>query len=668
MTIHVAAQTRSKPSSISTVQTGSAHSVTKTSIEEDANHTMLDSQTVLSLIDILEHSLDSSVSSQSSQQELIIEKTFSASEFQLAKQQAHDRMLQNLVRLASWESLPNSVHVLNDDNTHCVMPMWQSRSVANWKQEGDQRDLFAPITLLSKDFLTINQWLKAWLAEGVNEKALQRFAKELNNSLMNEALMLCYRHQWNQSIIQAQPELGFWKSLKQHHEFIENPALFLEQWGAVGHPIHPTIKAKMGIPSTEVMATAPEFKGQARLQIAALRRENAVIEGMTFDDYRSQFKTYFPEKFSSWQSCLRQQLPIGDSESQYVPLPVHPVQVKNRWTTDFNEELPKGLLLLQHGPVIESFASLSYRTVYPAGGQDKPFIKLPVAMRMTSVQRTVSPRSCQMGPRISKLLERIVEEDAFIGQWMRPLPEKLGLHLDQPGEIAKHYSVIFRNPINTRLKSGEVAIPVAALMAKAPTGMSLASHILTADTFDIEKLLQHFGLYIEQIVESALSLYLMYGITLEPHQQNSLLVVDSNDQPSGFIIRDFGGVRIHKASLEAQGYVLDFHEDPLIIAPQRKDSRDKLIHTLMICHIGALVSTLAQDFSCPSTWLWTIVRKKMAHVFDTCRPKMLEVDYLDDLKAFLQDPWPTKAFIKMRLENESSDLWTDIPNPLVGLN
>jgi len=578
---------------------------------------------------------------------------FSYEEFEAAKVQAHDRMLQNLIRLADWENLPYQAIAMDSDENIHSMPMWSSKKIAIWKLLGDKLDLFAPIKVTDIELSSISQWLAMWQQEGIAPQALDRFKQELNNSQINEAMAICYRNQWNERLATAIGDNGFWQGLQQQYEFKQNPALFFEQWGAVGHPFHPTSKAKMGISPAEVFSSSPEFKGSAKLTLAAIKRSHATLSGVKEAEYLDMFTQYFPQAYIAWQQSM------GALSDTYLPFPVHPLQLQSRWSKD----LPEGLLIPKNPATIDSFSSLSFRTVYPEGGESKPFIKLPVAIQMTSVQRTVSPRACYMGPRMSALLTQISRQDKAVAKVFSPLNEKTGLHLNTQSEIAKHYSVIFRAPLTEVLNKNEIAIPVAALMAKTPLNKSLASHVLTRDTLSIEVLLPNFRLYVANLLNGVLALYLKYGIALEAHQQNSLLVV-AEDKPHRFIIRDFGGVRVHMESLQDKGLHLQLHQDRLIVEEQRQKCLQKLIHSLFVCHLGTLVSALAQDFSCPSKWFWKIVASESENVFASCQPAVNKTDFQLDRKTLLSDSWPTKALLSMRLHQSSDDLWARIPNPL----
>ncbi len=579
---------------------------------------------------------------------------FTAAELSHAQQLAHKQTLEKVIRLCAWESLPHETRSFGQQEQVKSIAMWVARQVVSWTVQGDEFDLFASIQLNEPSLSQLSSWLELWEVEGIDRDSIKRFSVELANSIRNEAIAICFRERWNQQIQKEIGSQSFWQGLRGLETFVENPTLFFEQWGAIGHPIHPTIKAKQGVSAIDVFETAPEFRGRAQISIAAIKRDQCVLEGGEQDEYLDMLTCYFPELIERWQFAM------GENAHEYLPLPVHPVQIESRW----NKEIHPALYLPEAAPKINSHASLSYRTVYPEGGPSKPFIKLPVAMRMTSTQRTVSPRSSQMGPRVSKLLLEINARDNALQQSFTPLPETWGLHLDASAEVAKHFSVIFRSPLSEVLDSEEMAIPVAALAARTPDEKCLFSHILTDDAHDIGQLMPNFRSYVQHLINAALGLYLKYGITLEAHQQNSLLKLDSQGQIAGFIIRDFGGVRIHPDSLLKKGLKLAFHPDPLILAEDRSQCRQKLIHTLYICHIGALVSALSSDYSIPSSWLWRVIAEETKKVFNQCRPAMAPLDYVEDWQGFLQVPWQTKAFIRMRLKDTSEDIWTHIGNPL----
>ena len=81
----------------------------------------------------------------------------------------------------------------------------------------------------------------------------------------------------------------------------------------------------------------------------------------------------------------------------------------------FAKEIDEGILL-PFGPEIETAPSMSFRTMLPTAPA-LPFIKLPVAIWMTSEMRSLRAKSIHMGPRISTIIEDITDvEQGFDGK------------------------------------------------------------------------------------------------------------------------------------------------------------------------------------------------------------------------------------------------------------
>ena len=75
-------------------------------------------------------------------------------------------------------------------------------------------------------------------------------------------------------------------------------------------------------------------------------------------------------------------------------------------------------------------------------------VKLAVSLRLTSVQRTVSPRSARMGPRIGHLPLAILEREPANQQILSSIPERIGVHFKpRPAndEHSRHLAALYRD-------------------------------------------------------------------------------------------------------------------------------------------------------------------------------------------------------------------------------
>ena len=299
-------------------------------------------------------------------------------------------------------------------------------------------------------------------------------------------------------------------------------------------------------------------------------------------------------------------------------------------------------------------------------------LKLPVSMRLTSVERTVSPKSAVMGPRVSALLERILAADAALARVLSIAPERHGLHLvDADDDRARHLSMIVRDNPTTRIAGNQRLLPVGALFTPdftadmtSTAAPMLLDTVLTrqADGNRVERAARFFEAYLRVAIPAIVGLYLRYGIALEAHQQNTFVVVDAAGIPQRLVVRDFGDVKIALPALEAQGFSITPFRAGHTTYPDRAIPRKKLIHAFLLCHIGELALALfPEDGSAQGMRQW---HDAMHAVFEQHRATLDADTWAQEHHALLQAPWTFKTFVRMRLRDQSDDMHATLPNPL----
>ena len=110
-------------------------------------------------------------------------------------------------------------------------------------------------------------------------------------------------------------------------------------------------------------------------------------------------------------------------------------------------------------------------------------------------------------------------------------------------------AVIFRANPEESLQPDEITCPLANLFIKTPDNQALICDILELLGYDQpSQILEYFRKYTQITFTACLDLYLLYGIALEAHQQNTLVVFKQNI-PQRLLIRDLGGIRLHLPKL-----------------------------------------------------------------------------------------------------------------------
>lgn len=136
------------------------------------------------------------------------------------------------------------------------------------------------------------------------------------------------------------------------------------------------------------------------------------------------------------------------------------------------------------------------------------------------------------------------------------------------------------------------------------------------------------------------------GVAFEAHAQNTLARFDlRTHELKGFVVRDFGGLRIHPPTLIAStdlqtldGIIAPGHS---IIADTLEDVHTRLYHTLIHNHLQQLIRVLNLHYSGVG---WNIVRERLRE----------QLPHGHELYKLWLSPetetLPGKCFMRMRLQ------------------
>jgi siderophore synthetase component len=535
-----------------------------------------------------------------------------------------------------------------------------------WSVEDQtQVQIHSPISLL--------QHLSPYLPVAVNQDSLVRLGHEIENHIQNDALCIAYRKSWGNDLASLVSQAGhdFFLTWLQAATHIENKTLLLEQWGTIGHPWHPNYKTKLGLKPYEVIEMSPEFRANISIAMAALRADRAVLAGLSsVAAYHDWFARQYPQVWHDWQTAL---LDVGEKLSHWVPLPLHPFQLMNTVPQLFSEQLKQGVLRLLPGVSIQASPTMSFRSVVPEDSIRAPHMKLPVTLRLTSVQRTVSPKSAVMGTRFTQLFQSIAGQGDFDPNLLF-VQEQVGLFYQDVApddEQSRHLAVLYRqNPLQC-VPEDSLLIPVGSLFAETPiTGNPLMTELVAlyarqhTHAFLAEAALEFFRIYAGIVVNATLHAYLTLGIAFEAHQQNSFILLDEHFLPSKLLIRDFGDVRVYAPQLQAAGYTLEAYRDGHSLFNDIDTVRDKFLHAIMLCHVGEFAVALSRCYQLEEAVYWQALRQIVQETFNRCQSKLPIEHWQREHDAILQQPWPAKAFLRMRMSDSQDDMLHQMDNPL----
>ncbi|HEU4965622.1 MAG TPA: IucA/IucC family protein [Bacilli bacterium] len=512
------------------------------------------------------------------------------------------------------------------ESTTWIAPVKNLSSFDRFEPDGDvwigeqtgpvtnTRRLRHPIELL----ISIQDKLTAQQAEAPN---FTRFCEEIQNSVANFALALAgYTARQTATREDARRHgldttLDYVRHLQQESATF-SPLVFFEQLVVEGHPLHPGAKIKMGMTTADTLRYSPEHGARPQVRLVAVRNDhvgrsaqgNLTTNHLLYQDY--------PDLQAQVQAGLHAK---NQREEDYQLVTLHPWQYEHTvMAGTYDAELAADIIVPIEGVALDTGALMSFRSLAPSGKQ-RHHIKTCVNIQMTGAIRTISPNSAQNGPRIATLITEILERENRFGNTLYVMQEKVGVHFksNDPTESeadrffrAKNLATIIRENPEWYADEDELALVGSSLIAASPlSGRPIALELIDeyAREHGIEEealaVSEWFKAYVSTLLPGFLTLMSRYGISLEGHLQNSVPVF-KNGRLTKMIVRDFGGVRIHRDRIRRQGLSLEEYPGSATIIDDDQDLRNKTFYPLFQNHLGELIFTLANHTSCKERVLW----------------------------------------------------------------
>jgi siderophore synthetase component len=321
----------------------------------------------------------------------------------------------------------------------------------------------------------------------------------------------------------------------------EETDLFLtaEQSLLLGHPLHPTPKSREGLTDAENRVYSPELHGSFPLHWVAVDRSVLAQDSA----WTERGRTLSAERLTG---RLAAALPHPDGT---VLLPLHPWQAQDLMRRPAVAALVDTGLLQDLGPYGDHWhPTSSVRTVHRPGAA--AMLKLSLGLRITNSRRENLRKELHRGVEVHRLLR-----GGLGAEWQAAHPgfdivrDPAWLAVDTPdGEPLPGLDVVVRhNPFGR----GDDAVCVAALTAACPRPgrarmSSRLAEIVTALAARTGRPVgavaaEWFLRYLDHVVRPVLWLDGAAGIALEAHQQNTLVMLDSDGWPVGGRYRDNQG-------------------------------------------------------------------------------------------------------------------------------
>ncbi|WP_164908470.1 IucA/IucC family protein [Halobacillus litoralis] len=575
-----------------------------------------------------------------------------------------------------WVADGSSIHISLCDGESLQVPVGRVSALSHLDLdgkiihsdiEGNKHPITTPLVLL--DVL--------YDKENLSKNQLS-FYKEIANSVENYGLALTIAGYRQKKVEQEARQLNAKDvyslvSAEQQKSHSFSPLAFFEQWVIQGHTIHPCSRTRLGMSAEDIACYAPEWGGEPEVIPLVVHHHICRVTALDNQNTKTILFQEYPELEQAFEELCESRLM---NEDEYEIIPVHPWQFTHTVRHNYHEALEKGRIIPLENVRIKTAALISFRTLAPLNNRTKHHIKTAMNVQMTSAIRTVSAASTINGPLLSRLFQEMLRNDSFLSSRLTLMSDEVGIHYEPEGEfdekqthfLQKNMAAILRGNPEQELQEDEIAIPAAALLSKSPVSGRLIVEELVQrqEQGSVFEASQAFmKKYARALLPGILTLITKYGISMEAHLQNCVIVF-RNGSPERVILRDIGGIRIMNERLDRY-----FDKQPIdpstnLLTAQRNELLDIFSHALLHNHLGEIIYWLSRDLKVDEMKLWAIVRSVIEETYTHLKqdPTIGSEAMADENHLFSQ-PSRMKALVQMRLSDKYTDnIYVNLPNPL----
>ncbi|KAF8972124.1 IucC family-domain-containing protein [Flammula alnicola] len=407
-----------------------------------------------------------------------------------------------------------------------------------------------------------------------------------------------------------------------------SPSIAWEQSIVEGHPTHPMHKTRRFLPPLPDYSPGLYDLLHPHLRFVSVPRDNLKI---TYD-----FEGLTAPVLKAASVHAGKTLVVEDDR---IVIPVHELQLVH-----IQQKFPEAHIYPEEFS-LPLLAQQSLRSVIVPDAYRGLHLKLGVGIKLTSAVRTISPESAYLGPRFSAQVVPALAMDRNIVTVARELASVVHAHAD--GEIAKHCAAIVREcHEDTSEDRGERLIVCTSLVESGHAGPydNIPSVVRVFDLNTEEQRLRWLDKFVSIFLQAFLPPMLHNGVAFECHPQNCVARFDiETKELKGFIVRDFGGLRVHPQTLKATtGVDIDFLAGHSIIASTLDDVYTRMYHTIVHNHFQQLIRVLGLHYNGLG---WEIVRQQLRNNIPREHP-LYDAWLSPDRKTL-----PGKCFMRMRMSS-----------------
>ncbi|BCA96944.1 siderophore biosynthesis protein [Legionella antarctica] len=482
---------------------------------------------------------------------------------------------------------------------------------------------------------------------------------ELDESIANDALAQAYKQRWNVQICNEAYQYDSLWSWINNNQTAHQAFLFLEQWGDQGHPDYPGFRAKMGFTRREVLQKSPEFQAKISLHWCALSKHK-INTAPDSTNFNALIAREFPNEHKLWQEKLQFN---HLNPQEYVPVPVHPWQWRNKLQIMCSQLTDcKSLILFPHHQTV--MPSMSLDTMMPID-HSNTLIKLAVNVSTPDPSKTATSEeeqyNCAMVDWINSLLTKSdhYQNTLFLAHDLARLRVNSS---SVSNYFQKELSVNLLQHPSSVIKAEQKIVPLMSLFANSPLSNKplLVEIIMESGLTPIN----YFSQYCHTVLLGQLHLLLKYGVSLKAKPHNTLIIF-SDHRPQGLILQSLEKIKVDYSPSFEESKKPDLPATSSIKSTSLDAIRTVFTHGTLQNNLGHWINCLKQQYSLGANQLWHIVYDVMQTVLNDLSMEIHPRLFCWQKHQLLHDIWQHQCLLTMRLKGDlSKDIYRAKLNPL----
>ncbi|UTD15847.1 IucA/IucC family siderophore biosynthesis protein [Tenacibaculum mesophilum] len=316
------------------------------------------------------------------------------------------------------------------------------------------------------------------------------------------------------------------------NELAEKTFQEIEHAMTEGHPCFVANNGRIGFNIKDYQKYAPESNQSFKLLWIAAHKKYATYTAVKNYEYEKLLESELgKEKLASFKEVVKKQ---NVATENYIFMPVHPWQWKNKIVAVFGADIAQKNIILVGESDDEFSAQQSIRTLFNASHPEKLYTKTALSILNMGFMRGLSPYYMQSTPHITQWITDLLADDIYLqnnGFTMLGEVATAGYHnhyyetLGKTNPHNKMLSALWRESPFTKISSNQRVFTMAALLHIDYQDKSLLAALIEASPYNTTTWIQR---YLKAYLAPLLHCFYKYEFVFMPHGENLILVLEEN--------------------------------------------------------------------------------------------------------------------------------------------